>query len=199
MLVVEGPGDVDALPQLVTRILTQMQNRPDIMVAHGKSRVVMAKGRSNLEKRLESFLRHAENKPDCGAILVLVDADNDCPVTVFQQLSQRCEHSGTNVPIQVVFAYREYETWFLASLDTIRGRHSISEATTLARDPETIANPKKWLTDRMSAGSVYKETIHQASLSSAIDLDLAHSNSRSFRRLCHALEQLVDAMVQDDS
>ena len=69
--VVEGPGDTVALPQLLGRILSQMHNRPDIMVAQGKTRVVTAQNRSNLEKYLEKFLRHALNKPDCAAILVL--------------------------------------------------------------------------------------------------------------------------------
>ena len=196
--VVEGPGDTAALPQLLGRILSQMYDRPDVMVAQGKTRVVTAQNRSNLEKYLEKFLGHALNKPDCAAILVLVDADDDCPVTVSQQLTQRCEQIGTTVPIQVVYAHREYESWFLASLDTIRGRHGIPETATLAGGVEAVANPKNWLSNRMPTGQAYKETTHQASFSSAIDLDLARQNSRSFRRLCHALEQLLEGMIQSD-
>ena len=59
---------------------------------------------------------------------------------------------------------------------------------------EDIANPKKWLSDQMPSGMAYKETTHQASFTSSVDLDMAYQNSRSFRRLCHALEQLVHAM-----
>ena len=194
--VVEGPGDTVALPQLLGRILSQINNRPDVMVAQGKTSVVTAHNRSNLEKYLEKFLGHALNKPDCAAILILVDADDDCPVTVSQQLTQRCEQIGTTIPIQVVYAHREYESWFLASLDSIRGRHGIPETASLTGEFEVVANPKKWLSDRMPTGQAYKETTHQASFSSAIDLDLARQNSRSFRRLCHALEQLVEGISQ---
>ena len=194
--IVEGPGDVDALPSLLVRILHEKLGRPDVMVAHGKSRVVNAQNRSNLEKDPERFLRHALNKPDCAAILVLVDADDDCPVTKFEHLSKVCYQSGVAVPVQVVYAHREYESWFLASLETVRGRHGISENASLERAIEAIGDPKGWLTDRMPHGKAYKETTHQVSLTTAIDISLAHERSRSFRRLCHALEQLVSAMVQ---
>ncbi len=192
--VVEGPGDLVALPQLAGRILQQMQTPPGIIVAQGKSRVVMTKGRSNLEANPEKFLKHAQNKPDCGAILVLLDADNDCPVTEFQDMSKRCGRSGVTVPVQVVYAHPEYETWFLASLNTIRGLHGIPESATFIGEAEYITDPKKWLSDQMPTGRVYKETTHQAPLSSAINLSLAYENSRSFRRLSHALEQLVEAI-----
>ncbi len=166
------------------------------MVGWGKSKVVMAKNRSKLEKEIERFLRHAQNKTDCGGILVLVDADNDCPVTLFREMSQRCKQSGVTVPVQVVYACREYESWFLASLATIRGRNGIPESASLTGLAEAVTDPKKWLSDQMPDGKAYKETAHQASFTNSVDLDMAYQNSRSFRRLCHALQQLVEDMDQ---
>lgn len=192
--VVEGDGDADALPGLLNRILLQRFKRYDIVVPEGKSKVVKTNGRPKLISKLERFLRHAQNKPNCGAILVLVDADMDCPVTLAQQLSQRCEQIGTRCPIQVVCAHRSYESWFLASLDTIRGHHSIANSAFLDCKVEEIARPKQWLTDQVPSGQAYKETTHQASFSRSIDLKVAYRNSRSFRRLCHAVEQLLDEM-----
>ena len=191
MPVVEGDGDAEALPQLLNRILTEKLNRYDIVVAEGKSKVVKANGLSKLKNNLEKFLLHAQNKPKCGAILILVDADVKCPVSLAQHISQRCEQIGTRCPAQVVCADRTYESWFLASLDTIRGSHGIASTAALSCDAEDVPRPKQWLTSQMPAGQAYKETIHQASLSQKIDLDLAYRNSRSFRRLCHALEQLL--------
>ncbi len=192
--VVEGDGDVDALPELVVRIIQEKYKRYDVLVLRGKTRVVKTNGRQNLEKKLDRFLKHAQNKPKCGAILVLVDADKDCPVKLAQQLSQRCRQIGVGCPVQIVCAYREYESWLLASLNTIKGRHGIPNTVALSGDPEAIVNPKRWLGDQMPSGQAYKETTHQASLSRGIDLDLASRNSRSFRRLCHALEQLLSAI-----
>ena len=189
--VVEGDGDAAALPELLTRILYERCGRYDVVVAQGKSKVVKANGRQDLEKKLETFLQYAQRKPDCGAILVLVDADNDCPVECAAELSQRRDGIGANLPVEIVYARRAYESWFLASLDTTRGRHGIPADATLDGDPEDVPNPKRWLTDRMPAGQAYKETTHQPSLSAAIDLDAAHGRSRSFQRLCHAVEQLA--------
>ena len=189
--VVEGPGDVAALPELLGRILRERFNRPDVIVAQGKSGVVTTNGRQKLESKLENFLRHAQNKPECDAILVLLDADDDCPVELAQRLLQRCEQIGLNRPVQIVCAHRSYESWFLASLDTIKGQRGISDTAVLSQAAEDVSNPKQWLTDQMPTGQAYKETIHQASLSQSIDIGMARHNSRSFRRLCHALEQLL--------
>ena len=189
--VVEGAGDVAALPGLLGRILWEMYDRTDIIVAQGKSGVVNANGRQKLERKLENFLRHAQNKPECDAILVLLDADDDCPVELAQRLLQRCEQIGLNRPVQIVCAHRSYESWFLASLDTIKGQRGISDTAVLSQAAEDVSNPKQWLTDQMPTGQAYKETIHQASLSQSIDIGMARHNSRSFRRLCHALEQLL--------
>ena len=189
--VVEGVGDATALPGLLGRILLERYNRPDVMVAQGRTNVVTANGRTNLENKLERFLQHAQNKPECDAILILLDTDGDCPVALAQGLLQRCEQVGLMHPLEIVCAHWSYESWFLASLETIKGQRGISEAAALFLDAEDIQNPKQWLTNQMPDGQAYKETLHQASLSSFIDIEMAYLNSRSFRRLCHALELLL--------
>ena len=189
--VVEGDGDADALPELLVRILQEKYERYDVAVLRGKTKVVKANGRQNLEKKLDKFLGHAQNKPECAAILVVVDADEDCPVKLARDLTQRCNKIGLRCPVQIVCAHREYESWFLASLNTITGMHGIPKTAVLSSDAEAVLDPKQWLTEQMPSGQAYKETTHQASLSRAIDLDLACRNSRSFRRLCHALEELL--------
>ena len=87
--VVEGDGDASALPELLNRIISTKFNRYDIVVAEGKSKVVKANGLDKLKNKLEKFLLHAQNKPKCGAILILVDADTECPVTLAQHFSHR--------------------------------------------------------------------------------------------------------------
>ena len=170
--VVEGDGDASAFPELLARILWEKYNRYDVSVALGKTKVVKANSRQKLENKLDNFLKHAQNKPGCEAILILVDADNDCPVTLAQRLTQRCDEIGTSCPVQIVCAHRTYESWFLASLNTVKGRHGIPDTAALSRDAEDVPNPKRWLSDQMPRGQAYKETTHQASLSRVIDLDL---------------------------
>ena len=80
--VVEGAGDVSALPELLGRILLERYNRPDVIVAQGKSMVVVtANGRQNLGKQAGEISSNTlKYKPECDAILVLLDTDGDCPV-----------------------------------------------------------------------------------------------------------------------
>jgi len=82
----------------------------------------------------------------------------------------------------------------MASLDTIKGRAAISDTASFTGDIESLRGVKDWLSNQMPPGRIYKETVNQPSLSQSIDLNLAQANSRSFRRLCHAVQQLLDAM-----
>ena len=146
--VVEGPGDVSAFPSLLGRILWERYERTDVIVAQGNM-VVRANGRQKLESKLENFLQHAQYKPECDAILVLLDTDGDCPVELARRLSQRCEQVGLIRPLEIVCAHWSYESWFLASMDTIKGQRGIPDTAALSQEAEGIPNPKQWLTNQM--------------------------------------------------
>ena len=195
--IVEGSGDVQATPILIRKILAERMNSFDIGIAKPKR----AGGRSKLDRPggIEAFVGHASRTPGCAGLLILADSDDDCGIEWAQGICERCAALGTSVPIAVVSAVREYENWFLASLDSIKG-NLIRGNVTLDENLENIDNPddvggaKGWITRQMPSGRAYKETSDQASLTSMIDLSLAHANSRSFRRLCHAIEELKTAM-----
>ncbi len=173
--IVEGPGDKAAAPVLVRRVLHERLGRYDIGVLQPKQ----AKGRSGLISRLGDFLRYAKITPGCTAILVLLDADKDCPRELGTRLARRASAAGVGIPIAVVCAKPEYENWFLASDPAFTG------------DAEAFSGAKSWLTSIMPQGQAYKETFDQSKLSASIDLEAAFSASRSFRRLCNALEELA--------
>jgi len=196
--IVEGPGDVQATPVLLRKILFDRFDCYDIGIATPKN----ARGRSSLDRPggIEKFVEYAALTPNCGAIIVLVDADNDCAAELAEQICSRCKTVGVSVPIAVVCAVREYEAWFLASLHSIRG-HSIRGGLALDKDVvyegnlEALSGVKEWITQQMPSGRAYRETSDQVSMTSLIDVSLAHTNSRSFKRLCHAVEELRSAML----
>ena len=172
--IVEGPGDLYAAPILLRRVLYE-QMGVSIDVKSPKK----AKDRGALIKRLENFLAYARNTSGCKAILVLLDSDKDCPKELGTELARRARAAGIRLPVAVVCAKREYENWFLAS----------DEAFT--EEAEEFGGAKAWLTNRMPPGLAYKETKDQAALSATMDIEGAFQASRSFRRLCNALEELV--------
>ena len=96
-------------------------------------------------------------------------------------------------PVAIVFAYREYEAWFLASMETIArdSGNSFRPDLVYQGDVETRRGVKEWLTHQMPLRQIYKPTLHQAGFTTLIDIDLAKQRSRSFRRLCHAVEEIV--------
>lgn len=186
--IVEGHGEVRAAPGLIRRILGERLGRYDIsrisaMRANGKSDLV-----NNLELRLGIAMIE---RPD--AILVLVDADDECPVEAVGSLVDRASALNLGVPVAVVYAKSEYETWFICSLsegtgEGIRERLEIASSVNAPEGVEGIRGAKEWLRGR---GRGYSETEDQEPLTYHIDMELAHRRSRSFRRLCHAVEELV--------
>ena len=177
--IVEGPGDKKAAPHLVRRILHERLCRYDLKVEQPKG----ANGRPRLLSRLEDFLAYAKKTPECAAILVLIDADKDCPRELGVQLARMSSDAGVGIPIAVVCAKPEYENWFLASYEDFTG------------DAEEFGGAKTWLTThRIQPGMAYKETSDQPRFSATMDIEAAFQTSRSFRRLCSAIRELVDCI-----
>lgn len=161
-------------------------------------RPIIAKGKSSFNKRFERFLRYAV-KEGCDGILVLIDADDECPYEKARIVSQKAQTLGMDVPVAVVYAKSEYETWFISSLSDhtgngIRNWLGLHPSLNAPDNAEDIRGAKEWLSSHMPFGRRYKETTDQERLTPHIDFALTHSRSRSFRRLCHAVEELVVAM-----
>ena len=194
--IVEGDGELDAVPALLRRILGERLLRFDVSTKKPKA----AGGKPDLLKRFEKFLQYALLE-GCDGILVLVDADEECPLEQAPNLAVRAAALNLNVPVAIVYARNEYETWFICSLsdDTgegIRTRLGIHSSVNAPQDVEHVRAAKGWLEHHMPNDRSYKETEDQTPLTYQIDLDLTHSRSRSFRRLCHAVDELVYAIDQ---
>ena len=173
--IVEGRGEMEAVPVLLRRILYERRDHYDVNVLPPKN----ANGRGRLVSRFEDFLRYAASEDGCAAILVLLDADKDCPVELGTELASRASSINIYVPTVVVCAKREYENWFLASDEDFQG------------DAEDYNGAKQWLNRRVAAGLTYKETKDQVRFSAQMDIEAAFEASRSFRRLCSAVDELV--------
>lgn len=197
--VVEGRGERESVALLLRRILFERLGIYDF----GISPAIDAKSKGNLTSRggIERFLQLALSRPGASGILIMCDADEQCAVALARALAGRIRNHQSQIPVAVVCPTREYEAWILASWPSVRGQDVKGGATLRPDlepplDVERIRNPKAWLTDAMSPP--YKPTLHQASLTGLLDLELATS-ARSFRRLCDALSQLVANIRQGNS
>lgn len=194
--IVEGAGDKYAVPDLVRNILWHC-NRYNIVVAQS----VVAKGKFRLWNQFEQNLQYALKK-GASAILVLVDADDNCPREEATNLAERADVLGLQIPIAVVCAKSEYETWFICSLGNEEGTR-IKEYLGLPKElstpdnPEDIRDAKGWLMGHMAQNQAYRETADQQPLTHFIEMELVRKRSRSFRRIWHAIEELVHAVECD--
>ncbi len=195
--IVEGLGEVKALPNLLSKIL-RAQQCYDIF----PDQPLNANGVGNLTKPggIERFVRAAATRRDCGAILVLVDADRECALERPRDFSARLQ-SLVHCPIVIVAAKRMYENWILASAETLRGQR-LDEGTVLSeaiepRDDVESYNGKGELKSWLPEGRAYNEPIDQPTFTQLLDIELVHQRSRSFRRLWHALEEAIEAIRTD--
>ena len=132
-----------------------------------------------LERAVELAARRSGEQ---GRILILLDADDDCPKELAAELLARAQAARQDRIIRVVLAKREYEAWFLAAARSISGRREIAETIAPPLQPESIGGAKEWLSRRMPRGRAYSPTNDQPALTAIFDMGAARS-APSFDKL----------------
>ncbi len=125
-----------------------------------------------------------------GGVLILVDADDDCPAGVGPNLLERAPMAARGVPVATSLACREYESWFLAAADCFRGFRGLPTGLEAPENSEKIRGAKEWLRKKAGAGASYRPGVDQLQFTRRLDLDLAR-RSRSFRRFERELLRLL--------
>lgn len=186
ILIVEGEGDSAALPSLVVRLF-QDGDHFDWHVKERRTRKVGQIGA--LRKYLANHIEYLRAEAPDG-VLILLDLDDECPVVAAREIATRVRDAGLPFPVAVVFATREFEAWLIASIETVSaGDPRFSEALTYDGDPESIRGAAEWL--EAQTNPAYDKATDQKPFAARIDFATARIRSRSFRRLCDALDELA--------
>lgn len=186
--IVEGHGEVSAVPILIRRIVARYA--PEVYAHVGQAIRVKRTGLiqpGGLERTVELAAR--QTTPADG-ILILLDADDDCPREIAEQLLARARAARPDRAISVIAANREYEAWLLAAARSLRGKRGLADDLEPPPDPEGIRDAKGWLASRTTGGFSYKPTIDQPALTHLFDLEQANA-SRSFRKFVKDVLQLA--------
>ncbi|MCA9526574.1 MAG: hypothetical protein KC549_09805 [Myxococcales bacterium] len=184
--IVEGHGEVEALPVLVRRVAGEILGRWDVAVP---SPIRLPRGRivgDGAELGRALGLASIQLKGGPGGILVVIDADDDAACQLGPTLQSRCQALRPDLTTAVVLAEREYEAWFVAARSSLAAR-GVLRATDEAVS-ETLRDCKGWV-DRHTPNG-YSERLDQARLSAQLDLAEAKSAS-SFRKLVREIGRLV--------
>ena len=94
-------------------------------------------------------------------------------------------------------ARREYEAWFLAAIESLRGQRRIHPEAAYSQDPEHVGGAKRAVSLFMPSGTPYSETADQPALSALFDLGMAYRRASSFRKLVKELCRLLAELGQE--
>jgi len=185
--IVEGHGEVEAVPVLLRRLLAEA-GRFDIEIGRP-----IRRKRSELvdEAGVRRAIKLSRLKAECRAILIMFDADSDCPATLAPQVEAWAQSEAGPLTCAVVMPNREYEAWFLASMESLRGVRGIRADATSHDRPEAPRGAKERIERWMPRGRSYSETSDQAALTATFDMTTTFAKCRSFRRLARAFERSI--------
>jgi len=215
VLIGEGRGETAALPTLAARLLRDT-GAADVLYPYGNvmrlgniSGLMTQKttpGQWELSKWL-NYLHAAAKQPDLGAVLTVFDGDAKvfpagsqtpfCPCEVASRMALAAADAGAGhtFSLAVVFACTEFETWLVAGMDPVAAlpKGMTLNKNTLFPQGDFQKYNKGWLETYLQPH--YRPALHQKPLTSALNLELVRSRKlSSFRRMEHALDQLVTAV-----
>ena len=191
--IVEGQGDVQAVPILLQRIFQEarpgarLQMRSLIRVRASK----FLQDTFEFTRNVTLAAREAKAYPQ-GLVLILLDCEDDCPATLGPDVLAKAQAVRSDVPIIVALAYREYETWFMAAARSLRGVGGLPQTMEVPPDPERTRDAKGWVSIQL--GVPYNPPNHQPLFTQHFDFQQA-STIPSFARLHSKLRQFFSATV----
>jgi hypothetical protein len=180
--IVEGDGEVAALPILLRRLAAE-RDSGIIINALPPIRVRRDRFLNKDDEFRKQLLLAAAKSGNNGWILIVLDADDDCPANLGRQIVQRAQEHVPHRRLSVVLAKREFEAWFLAAAQSLVGARGFVMDANEQVDAEDPRDAKGWMRQHMQGGA-YREMLDQPAFTAAFDLQQAFENSRSFRKLC---------------
>lgn len=213
VLLAEGQGDEAALPVLVRKLLLERNRDRDFFadkdVMRGASYMKWDKEaeRPDYTKWI-SRVAAASRRRNLAGVLAVYDGDAPvfpagsktpfCAADAAKVLAQVAADAGAGktFSLAVVFACTEYESWIIAGIESLAGKRYSDGRPAV---PAGLTFPpgncevhgKKWLEQHYPG---YRPTLDQGSLTDLLDLGIVRTKGlRSFRRLEHAVDQLLEA------
>jgi hypothetical protein len=191
--IVEGHGECEAVPILIRRIARDIDPGfvPNVLQPLRVSVNKLLK-EGEIERSITFTARKLQGR---GGIIVIVDCDwdNGCPAKDGPALLKRAKTARNDLPISVILAKKEFEAWFLAAAESLRGKKGLPNDLEPPEDPESIRGAKEWLSDRMPPSKSYTETTDQPALTAEFDMNIARtadSFDKCYRDIRHMLETL---------
>lgn len=196
--IVEGQTEELCLERILHRVWNDVLVAPHrlqvLKPIRGHRSSLARAGHPELEQRvgeaqLELARRLSKDALGRGLVLLLLDADKDCPATLGPALLTRAVAVRSDLDISCVLAKRQLENWFKAAGESLRGVCGLPDDVTTPPDPED-GSGATWLTQQLqrhNPQAKYKKPGDGVKLAAAVDVALCRQNSPSFDKLCRDL------------
>jgi hypothetical protein len=185
--IVEGHGEIAAVPILLRRL----RDEAGIFGIDVLRPIRQKRSQLVQKSTLQRAVQLARLQPECAAILILFDADDDCPKDLAPQLTEWAREAAGSLPCHLVMAVREYEAWFLAAMESLRGQSGIESDADSVGGPESIRGAKEAVERNVGKGFSYMETTNQPAFTAMFDMQMAFRKCRSFRKMAAAFGELI--------
>jgi hypothetical protein len=200
--IVEGDGEVLALPILLRRIWSELLGGEHVEVLRPnrckRDRLVNA-SYNELARFVELAVQQLSAKRDetPELILILVDAEDDLACQLGPSLLKRSQACRPDLEIRCVIANHCYETWFAAAADSLMTCGRLKSDAPVVSNPEDADLRKSWVKQHINRAK-YSETADQPGLTAAMDLAQCREKSPSFDKLCRELEARLHTTPMDE-
>lgn len=216
VLLGEGHGDEAALPLLARNLLREKgladQFFVDREVIRDSNPVKWNKSQQRPDfAKWISRVTLAARRRNVGGVLAVYDGDAPtfpagsgtpfCAGNAARIMARAAAEAGAGktFSLAVVFACVEYESWIIAGIESLAGKRYNDGRPALPPDlkfppGDCESHGKRWLGQHCPG---YRPALHQSALTDLLDLGVVRAKGlRSFRRLEHALDQLLDAAAK---
>ncbi len=212
--IVEGHTEVDCVERLLHRIWNEIIQSPErlqvLRPSRGSRLALTNESHPQLVTKVNEAYKNlnkrvTRDQHGRGALLILLDAENDCPAILGPSLLNRAQknRSDANI-ISCVIANRMLENWIVAGASTLAGMNGLPEVIDRDAfhdcfgeiDGNAIENCNgvNWIEQQIrlvDTARSYKKTSDAKVFFQAIDLAECRQNSPSFDKLCRELKKWI--------
>jgi uncharacterized protein DUF4276 len=197
--IVEGQTEAGCVERLLQRVwvelLASAERLQVLPPSRGKRDTLIQPGRPELADKIEeAYLKLVpplrRDPSGRGILLLLLDAESDCPKELAPRLLEAAKRIQSNADIACVLAKRMLENWIVAGASSLAGVNSLPD-TLPARDRVEEHSGATWLNSQLrvrNPGRKYKKTVDAEPFVRRMDLQECRQNAPSFDKLCRELE-----------
>lgn len=194
--IVEGRGEMNAVPVLLGRIARELDETVPLSVLHP----IRVDSTSFLHKKntLEETVELAADqirasRGRVGGIVIVYDFEDGCPAQAGPHYFERIRQAAGDVPCVFTLAYRENETWFIHAAVSLRGYGGLPMDLLPDPEPEKHRDAKGWFSERMPRP--YAPTLDQEPMTRRFSFSEAAAGD-SFARFHRDLSAMLRALIE---